>query len=356
MSATPELDLLSSIEGGHAPRRILEFAARGFVPLSPGDLVRAIGSILALNDPELAELAEQTFKTFDELALRDAVASQNIRTEQLTVIALRTDNVGVLENIIRHRNVSDETLAWLAERVGPWLQDVLITNQVRLLRYPTIVERLFENPHLSTDIRRRADEFLEEFFLKRMREEEEQAARDQAMVDAAAAAHDFPLPDFDDADDAKIDPVAVAAAADAGTIEDVGGNMTKLAMLTVVQRIKIAYSGSREERLYLVRDNNRLVQMAVLRSPKTREADAEVIANMKTVSEDVLRTIAMRKQWTKRYQVLSGLVKNPRTPIDIGLTLMPRVLPKDMRLLAKERNIPEAIRNYARRAVARYES
>ncbi len=66
MSAdAPELDLLAAIESGQAPRRILEFAARGFVPLSPGDLVRAVGSILASGDPELVPLCEETFRTFD---------------------------------------------------------------------------------------------------------------------------------------------------------------------------------------------------------------------------------------------------------------------------------------------------
>jgi hypothetical protein len=35
---------------------------------------------------------------------------------------------------------------------------------------------------------------------------------------------------------------------------------------------------------------------------------------------------------------------------------MNRVLPKDIKLLAKDRNVPEAIRNFARRTAARYDS
>src|SRR5712691_3924270 len=133
MSTAPDVDLLSSIERGEAPRRILEFAARGFVPLPPGELVRAVSTIIAGGDEELRGLGEDTFRGFDEMALREAVASQTTRPEQLRVIAERSEHTQVLENLIRHRNVSDDTLAWLAERVGPWLQDVLITNQVRLI-------------------------------------------------------------------------------------------------------------------------------------------------------------------------------------------------------------------------------
>src|SRR5262245_17273065 len=198
MSAVSDADLLGSIERGEAPRRILEFAARGFVPLPPGELVRAVASIIATGDEELRGIGDETFKGFDELALREAIASQAVRPEQLGVIAEKTDQQQVLEVLIRHRNVSDETLAWLAERVGPWLQDVLITNQVRLLKAPVIVERLFENPQLSADIRRRADEFVEEFFLKKMREEEERAAAEAAAASAAASAADLPATRFDE--------------------------------------------------------------------------------------------------------------------------------------------------------------
>ena len=65
MSSAPDLDILAAIESGQAPRRILEFAARGFVPLSPADLVRAVASIVAFGDLELVPLCEETFRSFD---------------------------------------------------------------------------------------------------------------------------------------------------------------------------------------------------------------------------------------------------------------------------------------------------
>jgi hypothetical protein len=357
MSAASEADLLGSIERGEAPRRILEFAARGFVPLPPGELVRAVGTIVATGDAELKEIALETFRTFDELALREAIASQAVRTEQLAVIAENTEQPQVLENLIRHRNVSDETLAWLAERIGPWLQDVLITNQVRLLRAPVIVERLFENPQLSADIRRRADEFVEEFFLKKIREEEERAAAEAAAANAAAQAADLPVTSFDEEEEISAADVAKLAAAADGDLEgEYAGNLAKLSLLTVMERIRIAYRGSREERLFLARDNNRLVSMAVLRSPKTRDRDVEIIATMRNIPEEVLRVVGLSRMWTRKYPILSALVKNPRTPIDVSLPLMNRVLPKDIKLLAKDRNVPEAVRNFARRAAARQDA
>src|SRR5438552_1315088 len=115
----PEVDLLTSIESGQAERRILEFAARGFIPLPPGELVRAVASIVCAQDSELSPLAEETFKSFDKSAFEAAVASKGVRGDQLDQVARHTTEAAVLEPLIRHRAVSNDTLAWLAERVPP---------------------------------------------------------------------------------------------------------------------------------------------------------------------------------------------------------------------------------------------
>ena len=337
-SDAPELDILAAIESGQAPRRILEFAARGFVPLSPSDLVRAVGSILAQGDPELVALGEETFQSFDVEALFGAARTPEARPEQLDAIARRSHERRVLEGVLQHRGVSDATLVWLARRVPPDLQDVLITNQARLLAAPEIVESLFENADLSTDIRRRADEFLEEFFLKKEREEGEPLPEAEEVEEPAA-------------EDAAAAPARVAAAAeDEEASKDV---LMRLNGLSVAKRIRVAFRGTREERLFLVRDTNRLVSTAVLKSPKTNEADAEAIANMKSVSEDVLRAIARRREWMKKYSLMSAIVRNPRSPIDVTLALIPRLSQRDQTVLSTDRNIPEAVRVTARRAVQR---
>jgi hypothetical protein len=339
----PELDILASIESGQAPRRILEFAARGFVPLSPSDLVRAVGSILAQGDAELSALGEETFRSFDVEALLGAARTPEARAEQLDAIARRTRERRVLEPILQHRAVADATLVWLARRVPAELQDVLITNQSRLLAAPEIVESLFENPDLSSDIRRRADEFLEEFFLKKEREEGGEPLPEAVEAEEPAVA-------TDDDDDAAAAAAVAAAAENEEASKDV---LFRIGSLSVAQRIRVAFRGNREERLFLVRDTNRLVSTAVLKSPKTNEADAEAIANMKSVSEDVLRAIAHRREWMKKYSLMSAIVRNPRSPIDVTLALIPRLSQRDQKVLSADRNVPEAVRVTAKRIVQR---
>ncbi len=366
VEADPGLDLLATIESGTADRRILEFAALGFVPLPPEEMVRALAFILSSQDADLAKTAEQTFRGLEVDAIAAAVRTEGILPQQLDAIAHRTTEPRVLEPLLRARTVSDETLAWLAERVGADLQDILVTNQVRLLAAPVIVERLFENPHLSPDIRRRADEFLEEFFFKKMREEAATSFEDG--IEALGAS--------DEVDEAAAAAAGAVGAAGPGSGPEGGHGgaggaeawqdevpeddktrsfFSRMSGLSVVQRIRLAYKGNREERLFLVRDRNRLVCSAVLKSPKTSESDIEAIANLKSVSEDVLRLIATGKQWTRKYSIVLALVKNPRSPVDISMALVNRLQAKDQKTLASDRGVSDAVRSFARRVIARRE-
>ena len=341
MSSVPD-DLLGQIESGQASPQILEFVARGLVPLPPDELVRAVASVLARGPADLAANAERSFAAFDAAALKAAVLGKGVRPEQLDAIARRTADADVLEILIQHKTVPDETLAWLAETVDGPLQDIIVTNQVRLLQAPVIVERLFENPRLSPEIRRRADEFLEEFFLKKEREKDEAAAAAAAAVPA-----DAPEPA----------PAPAAAEDEPELSEDEKKSLfARVSVMSVVQKIRLAYRGNKEERMFLVQDRNRLVSAAALKSPKTREADAETIANMKSVSEDVLRAIAFRRDWMRHYGVLRALIRNPRSPIDVTLGLILKLNAKDMKTLSSDRNVPEAVRSTARREVSRKES
>ena len=123
--------------------------------------------------------------------------------------------------------------------------------------------------------------------------------------------------------------------------------------MTVPQRLKMAMKGSREQRAVLVRDNNRMIAAAVLSSPKLAETEVEAFARMANVSEDVLRTISMNRSWMRRQAVATALVKNPKTPATISLGLLPRMQQRDVKNLAIDRNIPEALRLNAKKMMQR---
>ena len=123
----------------------------------------------------------------------------------------------------------------------------------------------------------------------------------------------------------------------------------RLASMTVPEKMKCAMKGTREMRAILIRDPNRLVSSAVLSCPKVNAAEVEAFAKMGNVSEDILRTIAMSRAWTKSYTVVLSLVKNSKTPVALSLNLMQRLTESDVRKISTDRNVPEALRLGARK-------
>ena len=127
----------------------------------------------------------------------------------------------------------------------------------------------------------------------------------------------------------------------------------RLSTMTVPEKMKCAMKGTREMRAILIRDPNRLVASAVLSCPKVNPAEVEAFAKMGNVSEDILRTIANTRAWTKAYGVVLSLVKNSKTPVALSMNLMQRLTESDVKKISTDRNVPEALRLAARkRAVA----
>ena len=119
--------------------------------------------------------------------------------------------------------------------------------------------------------------------------------------------------------------------------------------MTVPEKMKCAMKGTREMRAILIRDPNRLVASAVLSCPKVNAAEIEAFAKMGNVSEDILRTIAMSRAWTKSYTVVLSLVKNSKTPVALSLNLMQRLTESDVKKISTDRNVAEALRLGARK-------
>lgn len=122
-----------------------------------------------------------------------------------------------------------------------------------------------------------------------------------------------------------------------------------LSSMPIIDRIKLAMKGTREQRAQLIRDSNKLVAAAVLSSPKLTDSEVEAFAKMANVSEEVLRVIAGNRTWTKSYTVVLGLARNPKTPPAISMKLLHRLNERDAKMLAVDRNVPEALRLAARK-------
>jgi hypothetical protein len=200
----------------------------------------------------------------------------------------------------------------------------------------TAEDTLQHLPHtLIADFIARADipTELREFFVKRGIEPSNTPAPDD----------DMPIPDADE--------TGLGIVLEGDEEQKQLSFQERLSTMTVPEKMKCAMKGTREMRSILIRDPNRLVASAVLSCPKVNPAEVEAFAKMGNVSEDILRTIAKSRAWTKAYGVVLSLVKNSKTPVAISMTLMQRLNESDVKKISTDRNVPEALRLAARKRV-----
>jgi hypothetical protein len=156
-----------------------------------------------------------------------------------------------------------------------------------------------------------------------------------------------------DADGEEAAPlVGGGEAAESPEGEDEKTTVQRIAAMSVAQRVVTAMKGTREERAILIRDSNKLVNAAVLSSPKLTETEVESIAKMTSVSEEVLRIIGRTRAWMKNYTIVAGLARNAKTPVALSMNLLSRLIEKDLRAITTDRNVPDAVRTAARRKLS----
>ena len=145
----------------------------------------------------------------------------------------------------------------------------------------------------------------------------------------------------------------VPAVAEDDVVDENAAPSPVLSGLPIIDRMKLAMRGTREQRSQLVRDSNKLVAAAVLSSPKLTESEVENFARMANLTEDVLRMIGANRAWVKNYNVVSALTKNPKTPVAMAMNFLQRLNERDLKRLATDRNVSEPVRLAARKFVAK---
>ncbi len=131
---------------------------------------------------------------------------------------------------------------------------------------------------------------------------------------------------------------------------DLGKRQTlleRLANMSVAQRVQFAFKGGSEARRTLIRDSNKVVQRAVLQSPRLTDQEVEAFASMSNLTDEILRAIAKNRNFRKNYVVVRNLMNNPKTPLDVSLHMLPILNVMDLKKLCLNKNIPETLRSTA---------
>ncbi len=348
--------LVDQFRRGGVPSDVRLIAAQGLLPLRPEDLLELLTDLLLDVEAEVRAAAEASLSGFPAQELAPVLRSKETPPAVLSWAVKKRPERELREITLQNPSLPDETIEDLAPTLSEALAELVVINQMRLLRRTSLLGALEGNPALNNDQKRRLRELRETF---RVGQEAEVPAPAPTPPPAPA-----PPPAPEAAPPAEPLPEAAATAtlteeeafvrylsADERQESEKVSVVQKIYRLNAAEKMIVALKGSREERAILVRDPNRIVSAAVLGSPRLTEAEIESFSAMKNVSDQVLRQIGNHREWTKRYSIVNNLVRNPRTPIGIALTLVPRLNPKDVKGVAIDRNVPEAVRKHAQKFV-----
>jgi hypothetical protein len=131
--------------------------------------------------------------------------------------------------------------------------------------------------------------------------------------------------------------------------------MRSLTLLQRIQRLSfgekrlLALRGGKEVRSILIKDPNKEIILAVLDNPKITETEIEIITKSRSAPEEVLRKIIRKREWMKNYVIVLSVVSNPKTPAGNAVPLLSELKTKDLSILAKSKNISEAVRTASKR-------
>lgn len=333
-----QTNLLDQILSGQN-RQLQLMAAQGMVPLPPEDLIPVQVGLTRSPDPEVSGTAAQAILDLEPRFAADFLTEHAGDTE-LAYFARHHTHPTVLGAILRRRDVPRHVLVSLAETLSPELQESLVLRQDAIIDEPEILVALEKNPALTNYAKRRIWEYREHLLPT-----DKVPPKTPAEIQA-------------EADGATEEELAEAIEEVTGEgVQRKGGGEIDLENLTDAQvralpvplRLKVARGAPKQIRNILIRDKNSQVALAVINSNPIPDNEIEAIASNRAVCEEVLAEIAKHREWVRKYPIIKALVKNPKTYTSIAVGFVPRMAVRDLRELARDKNVSDAVRQLSLR-------
>jgi len=317
-----------------------QLVAAGLAPLPLPELLALQVDLAGDEHEDTQDTARASLKELEPRIVA-SVITEGKNEDVLRYFSVERSHPVILEAILTLREVPREVLDELASRLEPDMQELLLLRQDAIVEQPGILDSLASNPDLSSYAKRRIAEYRQHLL---PREHQAPVVEEEAQADTD-----------EDAEDAEVEQIleefkeVEEMTAEEEWEEILRASEIKVRTLPVGIRMKLARGATAMLRGILVRDQNPQVALAVLKFSAIKESEIERIALSRVVVDEVLGHIANTKNWIRKYKILHAICQNPRTPINVGLRLLPRVGVRDMLMLSRNRNVAEPIRRRALR-------
>ena len=359
------LDVLPSTFQKHvdpkAPAPLRMMGAKALVPMGPKDMATALFMLTFDADPAVRETAGKNAAGLPDrilaVALRDETTDPRVLDYYVSVLSQKPD---YLEMLILNPATPDEAVARVAALPQEKLLEIVAQNQLRILRHEGIVRALVANPATRPSTVDNITDFCVRSGLVLADVPAFQAARKRVL--GADADHVQAALEEAQAEEALESMGASDQAADNADLPvdddelDAEGKNKRITILQQIQKLSIAKKiewankkGNKEVRTILLRDPNKLVQLAVIQSARITEGEIAKIALSRTAPNEVLQQIYNNRMLVKNYTIKVNLVNNPKVPVGVAMRFLSLLRQSELKSLSKNRNVSRALQSQAQK-------
>lgn len=351
-----------------SPPPLKMMAARGMVP-TPAEFTSRLLYQLSFDEVVGGE-ARQALLDMPAAVLMPGLQSEQPPSVLDWIAELRPEDEDIMRGVLLNKGCANETVASMATHANAGLCDTIANNQVRILAYPQILEELYKNPNTRMAT---VDKLID--LAQRNEVKLDGLPGLQAAIDAGEQLilDDGSSPDFDE----FLKEQANAEDVEVGDEEEEESNMSRLERLraerspkkkeeeltgplysrvqqmNLAQKVRLAIVGNREAINLLVKQSNRLVHMAAIKSPRLQFADIRKLSANKSMPDGVIRYIAGNREWTQHYEIKLNLVNNPKTPLAESIAMVNHLRTNDLRMLMRNRNVSHQLARQAKTLVSK---
>lgn len=352
-----------------APVPLRMMGAKALVPMGPKEMSTALYMLTFDSDPGVRDTAVKSAAGLPDrilsVALRDETMDPPVLDYYAGVFASKDE---YLEMLVLNAATPDETVERLTKNADERITEIVAQNQLRMLRHADLVRALVNNKNTrpSTvdnvcDFCVRSGLVLEDlpaFKAARRRIHggaagDEEVARQVAMKQELEQAEAEAALEQMGAHVAAEDKPVVPGSADEKAEEQKRLTISQQIMkLGVAKKIEWANKkGNKEVRTLLLRDPNKLVQLAVIQSPRITDGEIAKVAQARTSPNEVLQYIYNNRQLMKNYQIKMNIISNPKVPVGVSMRFLSTLRMAEVKSIAKNKNVPQGLATAAKKLV-----
>src|SRR6266849_1035732 len=157
--------LVEQFRQGRVPRDLRLMAAQGALPLGPVDLADLLVFLLHDVDQEIRDSASASLLAVPADEMLPLARDRSSLPGLLAWILAHREERELQEAVLQNTTLPDEAIEARASTLPEELAELVVINQVRLLRRTSLLEALEQNQGLSKDQRRRLRELRESFHI-----------------------------------------------------------------------------------------------------------------------------------------------------------------------------------------------